>query len=710
MPVLTVAVRFHDGRFHGAGDWPPAPARLFQALVAAAARGDQIPQTDRDALDWLATLEPPTILAPIKSEGQAVRNYVPNNDLDSVGGDPNRAAAIKTTKLIRPRLFDTEQPLTYSWVFPDTAEDHHRAQAVCAVADRLYQLGRGVDMAWAHASISETAANDDTPNDQNRYAPSTAAGGTTLACPTRDSLRSLQARHLAFRRRLEIDLKQNAIVFAQPPKPRFRPVHYNTPPRILLYELYFNDDRRFAPQRLRDSHALVTAVRDAAAERLCRALPALAPLVDLILVGRKAADHDKLARIQILPVPSTGHPNADMAIRRILIVIPPDCPLPQDDVSWAFAGVSILGSRLVAAQDLMMLNHLGIAELAPATRLWHTLTPAALPFAPVAAHANGRERAARDARLASAVAQALRHAGIAARPRSVRVQREPFHAHGDRADAFAAPPRFPAPRLWHVEVEFERPVEGPIVIGNGRYLGLGLMAPAVMQRDHSVVCYRLRAPQPLTDAVRPLLLRAVRRALMSLSKDPAGRLPKLISGHEDDGAPDRSASHDHIYLAAFAENGSEELDSILVAAPWATQTSRPPRREDVQLFDRITTALAVVRAGALGVIRLGPPEPMAEGHPLIGPACTWESHTPYLPTRHPRRNQDPRIFVTDDILAECQRRKLPKPTIEIIRINQGPRGGLQARLRLRFAVAIKGPLFLGRDSHAGGGLFLISSL
>jgi CRISPR-associated protein Csb1 len=35
--VLLIAVHFHDGRYHGAGDWPPAPARLFQALVAGAA-------------------------------------------------------------------------------------------------------------------------------------------------------------------------------------------------------------------------------------------------------------------------------------------------------------------------------------------------------------------------------------------------------------------------------------------------------------------------------------------------------------------------------------------------------------------------------------------------------------------------------------------------------------------------------------------------
>jgi hypothetical protein len=31
--ALLVTVRFHDGRYHGSGDWPPSPARLFQAAV-----------------------------------------------------------------------------------------------------------------------------------------------------------------------------------------------------------------------------------------------------------------------------------------------------------------------------------------------------------------------------------------------------------------------------------------------------------------------------------------------------------------------------------------------------------------------------------------------------------------------------------------------------------------------------------------------------
>jgi CRISPR-associated protein Csb2 len=60
-----------------------------------------------------------------------------------------------------------------------------------------------------------------------------------------------------------------------------------------------------------------------------------------------------------------------------------------------------------------------------------------------------------------------------------------------------------------------------------------------------------------------------------------------------------------------------------------------------------------------------------------------------------------------DVIAECERRSLPRPEVEILESDAGPNGGdLEARLQLRFAIAIQGPILLGRDSHAGGGLFM----
>src|SRR5580704_608740 len=92
MSCLAIGVRFHEGRYHGrpegGTDWPPSPARLFQALVSGAARSETLAETERLALQWLESLNPPLIAAPSKRAGQGFRNFVPNNDLDAVSGDP----------------------------------------------------------------------------------------------------------------------------------------------------------------------------------------------------------------------------------------------------------------------------------------------------------------------------------------------------------------------------------------------------------------------------------------------------------------------------------------------------------------------------------------------------------------------------------------------------------------------------------------------
>jgi CRISPR-associated protein Csb2 len=158
MPCLLISVRFHDGRYHGRPAWPPSRARLFQALVAGAAQGETLAEKDKDALKWLESLEDaPVIATPPMRPGQPFKNFVPNNDLDAVGGDPRRVGEIRAPKLIRPILFDAETPLLYVWTFDEASEARANAQRIRAIAERLYQFGRGVDMAWAWGEILDAS-------------------------------------------------------------------------------------------------------------------------------------------------------------------------------------------------------------------------------------------------------------------------------------------------------------------------------------------------------------------------------------------------------------------------------------------------------------------------------------------------------------------------------------------------------------------------
>ena len=121
---LLISVRFHEGRYHGQEDrfygtdgWPPSPARLYQALLAGAVRGAHLAAADESALRWLEHLPPPRIAAPAARCGRPVKLFVPNNDLDSVGGDPARVSEVRVPKAWRPCFFDPDEVLLYLWRF-----------------------------------------------------------------------------------------------------------------------------------------------------------------------------------------------------------------------------------------------------------------------------------------------------------------------------------------------------------------------------------------------------------------------------------------------------------------------------------------------------------------------------------------------------------------------------------------------------------------
>jgi CRISPR-associated protein Csb2 len=463
--TLRLSVRFHDGRYHGTGSWPPAPARLFQALVAGAARGSALAAEDRAALEWLERLDPPVIVAPRPWAGQGFTAFVPNNDLDAVGGDPARIGDIRVGKTIRPRLFDPTVPLVYLWRY-EQGEDH--ARAIARLAEHLYQLGRGVDMAWADADTLE-GEPDPSGLDGVVHRPSRDGADNPTDCPVAGSLDSLVRRFAQLRRRFswQRDGRTSRVVFAQPPKPLFRVVGYDCPPWRRLFEL--RTEGRLASWPLAQVAALVIAARDGAAERL-----GPTPEIERLLVGRGATAADKARRVRLLPLPSVGHRHADMAIRRLMVEVPPDAGLRVDDLEWAFSGLDVGGAVLVPGEDHRMPWRYGIG--ADTATEWRTVTPAALPVARHGSRsAEARLHTERDA--AAAALQALRHAGVAVPVAAVTVQREPFHTHGARAEAFALAGRFPPERLWHLSLRFQEPVAGALGIGDGRYCGLGLLLP-----------------------------------------------------------------------------------------------------------------------------------------------------------------------------------------------------------------------------------------
>ena len=725
--ALLVTVRLYEGRYHGlderhACEWPPAPARLFQALLSGAARGATVPAAAQAALDWLQTLPPPVIAAPRGIPGQACLNYVPNNDLDAVLPGRRFEDAVARTRVgkrIRPTLFDAAAPVLYCWSVSHGDDGH--APALCAAADEIYQLGRGVDMAWAEAVVVdfEDAERRLSGHGGIVYRPSgDGTGSHYLLCPRPGLRQSLTARFEGMRERFRTGgtARKPVLAFVQPPKPRLRRVAYGAEPHRFVFELREGDARAdYAGWPLSGAAELVQSARDKAAEHLRTAVPDLGDSVERYLIGRDAGAADKSSRVRIVPIPSVGHEHVDPSIRRLAIRVPQSCPLAPDDVAWAFSQVAWTDDDRVIVRELHRVDDdRMVARFDRRGQHWRSVTPLALSMARrrridpdrrTEEAKGGTERAAEEARAVAAVHDALRHADVRVPVARVLVQREPFDRRGARAERFAPGTRFPKETLWHAAITFTESVSGPLLLGDGRFLGLGLMRPDEQVRE--VLAFAIVGG--LAGGAEPSgVAHAARRAMMARVQAGMRRgvtIPTYVSGHRPDGSPAGDGTHRHIAVVADLPHRR-----LLYIAPSEIQRDGV-RWRDIAANHRLTAraleGMDVLRAGPAGRLALVPAAVDAECDVLFAPARVWESVTVYDVTRHHRglSTEDALRLDVGSELKRCGWPLLQPKSIDVLDVRRGPRGGLSGRLRLTFRTAQVGPLLIGRTAHKGGGLF-----
>ena len=180
-------------------------------------------------------------------------------------------------------------------------------------------------------------------------------------------------------------------------------------------------------------------------------------------------------------------------------------------------------------------------------------------------------------------------------------------------------------------------------------------------------------------------------------------LPVLFHGHEPNGDPARSGQHSHLFFCAYSSTEDSRIDRVAVIAPdFCDRNSQTTKWWGA--LERAVDELQFLVCGSKGKLQLEPITP--EGEKVLGLSRRWRSVTHYNPTRHPKGTRPHGDFIACDVKAECARRSLPIPhTVEVLEIQNGPRGSLSAHLALSFKSAVRGPLLLGRRSHFGDGLF-----
>ncbi len=721
---LIISVRLHEGWYHGAGSIP-SPARLFQALAAGRGLGGPLQLQTIEALQWLEKQRPPIVAAPVTICGQLVATYVPNNDLDAKQGDHRRMGDIRTKKTAHPLLFDPSVPFLFCWKLTDEDMDESAVKHIQELANGLYQLGRTVDAAWACADVVTTDELGDHLRCHRGPVLRPASGQGNVECPTPGSVHSLIDRHSDMARRYGPTADGKGQTFRRRSKPKWRMVSYGNAMTRICFDLLDRETSTHVAWSPTETVALVTMIRDEAVNRLVAALPAHEAEIQQALIGRKPTGENAglaSARVRIVPLPSIGHEHADQQIRRVVIEIPGNCPLRTDDVVWAFSAQKLSHRDrcvdLVTAQPNRQLEHYGVTSAA--SRLWQTVTPVALSARRRRIEPDrtkrqlGDEKGAAERRMehevaASGIRQALRHAGYEATIRSIRLQREPFTARGQMADDFATEPRFSKHCLWHVSLELNDQITGPICVGDGRFLGLGLMRPVVAVVDSDGVSasngiFAFTVESGLLPNADPIhLARALRRAVMARVQHELGprtRLPTFFSAHYPDGTPAKSEKTPHLSFQFDPEN----YRLLVIAPQFLHRNSSHQFPKNLDMLETALTDFRELRAGKAGCLRLQLASVDSSDTRLFGPSQDWKSVTPYSVNRH-AKHATVKETLCRDVLAECEGRGFPRP--QAIALDWLAQSGksLSGHIRLTFKQLVSGPIILGRTRHLGGGLF-----
>ena len=158
-PGFAIGVRYLTGYAvaalpDGRAEWPPHPARLFMAMVAACHETGADPE-ELEALRWLEQQAEPDLIASDADARQAVTVYVPPNDFKN--NDLNILPQFRTKK--QPRTFARVRPhhdvVHFAW---PSACPH--TEAMGRLCDKVTRVGHSSSLVQVWLAEPEEAQND----------------------------------------------------------------------------------------------------------------------------------------------------------------------------------------------------------------------------------------------------------------------------------------------------------------------------------------------------------------------------------------------------------------------------------------------------------------------------------------------------------------------------------------------------------------------
>jgi CRISPR-associated protein Csb2 len=525
---FCISVRFLDGAFHGRGDggepeWPPSPMRLFQALVAAAAARERaqgrIPHHAYVALRWLENLPAPAIFAPAIAAGAAYRLYVPDNAGDLVAkswsrGNEASMAGYRTEKMVAPSRLCTGEGLHYAWQLTDDSVALH-IDILLVTARSITHLGWGVDMVVADAALLSDAELARLPG--QCWTPSQDENGTRLRIPCVGTLEDLERRHRQFLTRVQGDRFFPVSPLAVYQLGSYRLASEPVPAPFAFFTLRRADDsgfRSFDPTRR--GLVLSAMLRHAASNSdIARGMGWSDEQVRRLVLGHgeeRGHSHAPVndSRLVFLPLPSVeprgskGFPTIG-SIRRVLVTVRGHVEQEEfQRFAQRLAGRELVSEHADEPRTILArspdIDYVTRQYIQTATT-WATVTPVILPgyddprklrgrlqeTAKVTLNVEEKQEllAKLDRRIDLLIRKSIRQAGFSdelASNADLDWRATGFWPGTNLASRYAVPQQHRRYRRLHVRISWRdsagKPVQvrGPICLGGGKFVGLGLFA------------------------------------------------------------------------------------------------------------------------------------------------------------------------------------------------------------------------------------------
>lgn len=513
-------------------EWPPHPGRVFMAMTAAHFEtkpdSDSDPilrewKAEREALNWLENLPVPSIRASDPVARNTVEVYVPPNDMG-----PTKLTAIPAFRNNRqPRTFPKAhliQPEAYL-IWSEATSLNEHAQAIQRLCEKVIRIGHSSSLVrmWILTDSTEIP----TPNliPYNRSNPAQIKYRLRIA--TQGTLQYLQDQFNGESIELFFDLSETirtskgkkrkeaqanfekafGVPWKQslPPPPSLRPILNLTqeyveasPDTMTPVETSCFDPNLIILTKqegpvlgLESSWQLIAALRGAI-EKHCNPTP------EWVSGHQPDGPPSQNTHLALFPLAYVGSEYADGHIMGIAMACPRDIPLRErgqtlrnllynpngapSEIKLTLGKLGVWTLRLEERPTPpLSLQPETITAGASGSTTWASVTPIVLDRHPKTDYA--KDRTGWIEEVSEIIATSCERIGLP-RPIEIDIDKTSWHRGAPRAkpgpDGYPLMPQRPGGpnrRQIHAWLRFDRPVQGPVLLGSGRYHGYGLCKP-----------------------------------------------------------------------------------------------------------------------------------------------------------------------------------------------------------------------------------------